>query len=201
MTRRKKLSRSARRKLQITRVVHNDLFSQAFIGLLDGPRWVVYSSKYGKTDVAVFRACFAAKLYTDAIIAGEDYEWKEDQKIVTDSMVTLHSPQLKEILQYALTEKEHKFELPDEYFERINRLRSDTKYIPPPPKEARSKSRHSRKGMILIKDLIAPLKISGREARGILRRAGVTKPDHGWAWRSQEEATKISDLLKEHTKK
>ena len=196
--RRKKLSRRRRTERSVKRGVITVLNARAFSGLIGDPRWVIGSSKYAKTDIAVFYDKFAAALFIDLLIGEDEIEWVNDNEIKTSTDVHIRDSKLKEIFKHRLTAEERQFELGEDYQRRALYIRSDQKYVPPPPKE--EKARHSRKGMILVAILAKEAGMNSREARSILRRSKIKKPKHGWAWNNIEEAKEIRELFAEHKK-
>ena len=189
------------RKLTRQEQIVHDLRERANIGQLDGPRWGFTASKLGKTDTCVFRACFAARAFFDAIVDGYEWDWVDSSMpargvIEVENGVTITGDKktLESILRYKMKPLEAEYwELPERERNRVLYICSEIEYVP--PAEPTYRKRHSRKGMIKANAVAEQLGMKPREFRSKLRRAGIEKPEHGWAWRTQQEVDALLHQL------
>jgi hypothetical protein len=71
---------------------------------------------------------------------------------------------------------------------------------PRAPKEPKVKV--DKSGYVSANDIAKELKVEGREVRGVLRGAGLTKPDIGWAWpKDSKELKEMRALIEKGLKK
>ena len=193
------------RKLTRQEQIVEDLTLRATIGLLDGPRWGFTTEKLGKSDTCVHRAAFAAKAFFDAMVGDDEWEWVEDPIrgiIETESGLIIRGnlATLEEIVSYKMKPKEAEYwNVTEEYMQRVWYMRSDHEYVP--PEEPTIKIRHSRRGMIKANAVAEQMGIKPKELRSMLRRSKIDKPEHGWAWRTQDEVdAMIAELTGKATK-
>lgn len=198
--RRNPLRRSRRRtseKLTLDQRLNRRLRDEAFVGTLSGFRCGFTTTKLGKIDVCVFRAGFAAKHYFDMMVADDELEWISDEHLETDSGLTLKGEDLRDIADFDMARTERDlFDLPDSYADRVKYMRSDKRYVAPPPDSVDRRRRHSRRGMILVNELAKGLGMKPREFRSKLRRLGIDKPQRGWAWRDPNEAARMKAIVR-----
>jgi hypothetical protein len=180
------------------------LTMKAFAGPTNKPYYGFSVSKLNKFEYPVFRAKFAARKYLDLLIKDDDYEWEVDKwdrdVIVTECGLKISGPNIEELMDYEYKSKKVKaWELPDDYVGRAAHMRSDVKN----PKFVRveRQKRISRRGMILMKDIAKEIGMHPRDARGILRALDYEKPEHGWAWKTKEEADEIKQTLQQSRRK
>jgi hypothetical protein len=185
------------RKIGTEELKRTKYSTMANCGQVDAPRFGFKSTKYGKLDVCVFYAKFAAKMFLDLMIEDDDVEWLDDNTIRTSQDVIIISQQLRKIYDHKVTyDQERYYKLDESHQSRALIIRSDDQakaFIP--GEDPTSRRRTSRKGMFLMKTIAEELGITPREARGILRTK-MKKPQHGWAWRTAEEVQKIKSILK-----
>jgi hypothetical protein len=197
---RKKRPTKERNLTRQEQIVH-DLKLRAHSGLIDGPRWGFTASKLGKSDTCVHRALFSARAFFNAMVGDDDWDWVDDEIgtrgiIETSSGIKIvgHLATLEKIVAYKMKPKEAEYwECSAEEFSRIAYIRSDREYIA--PEEPTYKKRHSRRGMIKAGAVAEQLGISPRELRSKLRRSKIEKPEHGWAWRTQDEVDALIEEL------
>jgi len=197
---RKKRPTKERKLTRQEQIVH-DLRVRAHSGLIDGPRWGFTTRKLGKQETCVHRALFSAKAFFNAMVADDDWEWVEDPNgtrgiIETETGIEIvgNLAVLEKIVSYKMKPKEAEYwECSEEEMMRVAYMRSDYEYIP--PEEPTYKKRHSRRGMIKAGAVAEELGMSPREFRSKLRRSGIEKPEHGWAWRTREEVDALIEQL------
>ncbi len=178
-----------------------DLMRQKYMGLatsgpLNAPRFGFITTKLGKLDVCVFYSKFAAKKFLSLMIADDEIEWIDDKTIYTSNDMTIHSDQLKQIYNHHVTYNEERYHTFSEFcLSRVALMRNNQAAKPLIPGSSIStRRRSSRKGMVLMKTIAEELNMTPREARGILRGV-MSKPDHGWAWRTADEVNRIKAIL------
>lgn len=198
MARRRKTKAGLPRKENLSEAdqTKQDLNTKAFSGLVVGPRFGFTTRHVGKAECCVFRAIFAAKLYLDMILAEDDFDWVSDDRLVTEHGLEISGTGLRKIYDYKLkrNEAEH-FQLSDEYRKRALYMRDDSPHSGFREGETISRrKRHSRKSMTKMGTIAAQIGMSPRACRAILRRK-MQKPDHGWAWRTQDEVDEVIRLL------
>lgn len=165
-----------------------------------------------------FYGTYAAKKTLEAVIGDDEYKWKMSNKstmlrgnpdtIITSRGVKIREPSaLDEIIEYEYTREEEAWEVPPE------KLRTIRSFLRPYPDEAipsengkheeeplrRDRAertpRPSREGLVNISEICERLRLEPRNARAILRKAQIAKPEQGWAWPA-DEAAKIEAEIK-----
>lgn len=174
-------------------------------------KYAIECSREGKLVYTVrWATAYAARHCLDALICDDDYRWRSDDSVHTDSGVTIQCDELEELIEYKLKGDEAKWELPEPYVSEAHRARTGkTEYEPKKTdrNEAAGKGdasktlkRTDRKiatpdGYVSLADICKKVKVDPREARQYLRK-NIDKPKTGWSW-SKADAVKIERKLKE----
>lgn len=181
--------------------IRERLFTEAFGGPLAGPRFgFLATNAQGLRDLSVFRSMFAAKMFFDLLVNGEGVTWDGDTRATTKSGITLEDPKLRKIADYRLTKEQRThFKLGENHHRRVDRLLSDQPIVeesrPAPTR------RRSRKGMIKAAQVAKELGMTATNLRLVLHSLGVPKPDHGWAWRTREEADRVIQQVRDRKRR
>lgn len=201
------MARTHRRKSKIGRPVRQvkespadrkrrSLMEKGFMGNLNDPRWGFTTRHLGKVDACVFYHPFAAKLFLDLMIGDDKIKWVDKRTMRTTGGLRIDGQQLRAIYDYKLKKGESEYVLPDNYRKRVETVRSQT---PLPDYEAIGpevrRTRHSRKGMFKMDTIAEELGLTPRACRGVLRKKGVEKPAHGWAWQTCAEVDEVKRII------
>lgn len=173
----------------------------------------LYINKGERMMVQIFAADYSARKFLDILLADDELGLTKDifgnpNTIQTSSGISVRCHDIQRLIDYEYSASEAEWELPEPYLSQALRFRSDSYHRPQPkvvsdntdkparvPREKKEKSpRPARDGLISIADIAEELKMEPREARGILRKAKIEKPDAGWAW-SKNEVDTIKKLL------
>lgn len=181
------------------------------------PTHVLRGDYDNRLVIVSFCAVFAAKKAFEILTAGETYKWLNTKTVVTSGGMKITSEQLEEIVEYDFSKTEQEWDFPpsdtrnslisarnrqataEERIERNERLGIEA------PRESvkREKKEHvpkpSRDGLITVQAIAQELNIEAGEARAILRKAKVEKPEAGWAF-NDNEAKSIRDIIKKGMK-
>lgn len=172
----------------------------------------------GRLLVLNFCGTYAAKKVLDEVIGDDKYKWLMSNKssivrgnpdtILTERGVSIREPgTLDQIIEHEYTREEAAWQIPPQ---NLRTIRSFLRPYPdetipcengihveePSRRERGDKTpRPNREGLVSIKDIADGLRLSDRAARTMLRKAGVQKPDAGWAF-APADADKITAQLK-----
>lgn len=169
-------------------------------------RHVIYATRQDNAErgcVMTFRADYAAKHFLDVLIGSD--EWEEVKspvegslQILTDSGVLIRASTLDRLLNYELTDAEREWELPSTYEREASQVRvafvrrerrsddeeTSTDEAPKPKREKKAKVDRSSK--VTIQAVAEELGMTPKEARTILRKLKIEKPDGGWLFDSAD---------------
>jgi hypothetical protein len=172
----------------------------------------------GLLGILTFAAPYAAKMFLDELIGDHDFTWKKDDMIqlTTDELAMRIQGDVEELMEYKLSKKEQQWELPHNYKIQAELWRSGTNVYagrelepqpdPQPKPKREPKPRKERKpkapapdGAITVAAIADKIGMKASDARAILRKRKVPKPDHGWSGDSKW-AKEIEKHLKEGAK-
>jgi len=174
-------------------------------------KYVLYIKRDGQFVAAqIFAAKYSTRKFIDQLVEGYAITLQTDTLLKAGNL-TLRCSLLLEVMEHVLTPAEQEWELPHPYPESIRKLRlgSDYAYQPrntpatpdgprPTPSPSRPKERKpkvSRDNLIGIAQIAEEIGMSPREARGILRKSDLPKPEAGWAWTEGLEVNQVKTLL------
>ena len=160
-----------------------------------------------------FASLYAAKHFLDAILDNTSFKWVSDDEIEVHKphYFTIKcdgiEAGLDTVFEYKFTNEELNWELPDNYRRMASQIRGNSAptlqkapetasqpekrvLAKPEPKPARPKQpvaspKPSAEGLTTIGDVAASYGFDAKQARGIMRKAGIDKPASGrWEWAS-----------------
>lgn len=168
-------------------------------------KYCMYFIRGEQRMINIFAAPYSAKKFFEAVLDGDKYKMISKTQLVMDCGIELRCDTLEEIINHKYTKDEAAWELPMPYPRQASVFRqgpatgdekaakqsssktektSKPKPEPKPKKERKPKP--SRDGLVSVADIAEELKMEPREARAILRKQNVEKPEAGWAWPSNE---------------
>lgn len=177
--------------------------------------------EYEKHMYLNFCELYAVKRVVNMIIGDEDWEWvKTKTKFVSRVAREYHikvangieiyfsggSDEADDIMEYEYRGREKEWRLPPgSYAQGINSFMNRKKsseaaeHMPRAErKKAAKQRREKREGMVDMTELCKELEIVPRKGRAALRKAGIKKPDVGWAWPAgSEELDKARKAIQE----
>ena len=169
--------------------------------------FVLYIKREGKfISAQVFAAAYAAQKFVDLLVADDDITLQTDT-LIKAGMITIKCDRLAEVMDHTLTSQEEAWELPTPYPQTAERLRSGEVYEPPEPTthdeptaprqspRKERKPRVSRDDLVGIAQIAEEMSMTSREARSILRKSDLPKPEAGWAWAEGLEVDQVKAVL------
>lgn len=174
---------------------------------------VIYATRPGEVDrgmAILFSADYAAAHFVATLIGSSTFEWEETPtwqkmpQLLTSNGVRIRSDHLDRLVAYEFNETERQWSLPDEYsrmarafrFALIARPEAESDDEPegdvdrPASKEPKVKIDRSTK--VSIQAIAEELTMTPKEARTILRKLNVQKPEGGWLF----DPTEVEPLKK-----
>lgn len=153
-----------------------------------------------------FSTAYAAKKFILIVIGASDTEMDYKDLIIGDKIV-VHGPvvDVRQIMEHEFTTDEKAWNMPEPYATyaamiagrrtNLQKKLEEEKAIPPRP-DVKVLPRSKRPpGLVTIQDICAELNVLPAVARNTLRKKGVPKTIHGYAW-TPDEADKIRKILK-----
>lgn len=177
---------------------------------------VLYISHEERLVVLAYCAAFAAKKAFETALDGDEYKWIDHRTIQTSRGVKIKSNELEEIVEYDFSRTEEEWDYPptdrssilrvvrpqtkEERESRNSRLgvSNDNASVERPAKREKT-PRPSREGLISVQSIAQELGIEAGEARQILRKAKIEKPEAGWAG-DEKWANEIRTVIKKGLK-
>lgn len=174
-------------------------------------KYVMYISRGKVEEIHIFAQVWAAKHFVLACLGDTPYVLESNEHLRAENGLFIRSSRMAEIMNHRLSKKEQQWELPTPYNGRAYFLkhgeRMEREARPAPMKKERArrprrerKPRTSREGLVDMKQICADLDCKPRDARAVLRKAKVEKPDAGWAF-PPERAEEIKAIIKKGLKK
>lgn len=155
----------------------------------------------------IFCAEYAAQKFIDLLVDDNEVMLETDT-LMKAGRLTIKCDRLKRVRDHGMTTAEKEWELPVPYPTIALRLRLGETFEPetpgpmgdaPAPRtkspKKERKPRASRDDLVGIADIAKAVGITPREARGLLRKSDLTKPDAGWAWPEGDEVDKVKAVL------
>jgi hypothetical protein len=174
---------------------------------------VIYATRPGEVDrgmAILFSADYAAAHFVATLIGSSTFEWEETPtwqkmpQLLTSSNVRLRSDHLDQLVAYEFTETERQWSLPEGYsrmarsFRFVIIARPETENDDEPegnvdrPASKEPKVKIDRSAKVSIQAIAEELTMTPKEARTILRKLNVQKPEGGWLF----DPTEINALKK-----
>lgn len=156
-----------------------------------------------------FAAEYSALHFLNALLEDAKFKWVSDWEIEVQEpfffWIKSDGVSLDTLMEYKFTKEEAEWELPQPYPQLARQIRrgkaptaehelitsKEPVKIAPASKPARQERpkaavkapKPSAEGLITIGDVAAEYGFDAKQARGIMRQANITKPDHGrWEW-------------------
>lgn len=173
--------------------------------------WISHPDRF---LILTYAEAYYPKRMIDELISDKTWDWaKNKTEIFVEGGWVIKSDYLKELMDYKYKKNEEDCDLEKQDQQRIDRILYG-KAIPQPPISEKAKDHASKEydkevkraekkkhverptGLIALQDICEELKIDPRDARAILRKKKIDKPEHGrWEW-SKDEVDKIKRILK-----
>lgn len=156
-----------------------------------------------------FYGIYAAARFVQAVIGDEKFTWDSDTSIITSAGIRIvgeYASDLDKVMEHEDNRLEEQWVMPapyPSYVHMITRreppLEAKPALPPKPSKEPRSTTkRRKTEGLISIAQIADELKMTPRQARGILRDTSTPKPASGsWEW-DEAGAANIRKLLEKN---
>lgn len=153
-----------------------------------------------------FSAEYSARKFLDLLLEDAVYKWVSDWEIEVQQpfffWIKSDGVSIDTLMDYKMTKEEQEWEIPQPYpslARSIRRGKAPTaehqlitadkpEAKPAPTRQATPRKpakapKPSAEGLITIGDVAAEYGFDAKAARGIMRNANITKPDHGrWEW-------------------
>lgn len=158
-----------------------------------------------------FNELYAAKVFFDSVF-GTKYKWLSELEVQASNTI-MKCEDIDTIVNYKLKNKEKEWTLPEPYMGYANsiregkRLRIEGEKHPKrsentakdKPKDAPKTRQRTPNGLVSIAAIASDLGIDTREARAILRKSTIKKPQGGWAF-EPDQVEEVKKVIKKGMK-